>query len=663
MSVSFLKTPFDITPSTTASWVDVDVSDYVSASATGAIVIIKNTALTGAGSSLDVGIRMNGSTDATFELVYSNMMYVVIGLDNDDIFEAYAENDKIQFLIAGSTEAESAFWTNALQHEMSVSTGVWEDIDISSDTGGDTAIGVYGYCAFNQNGRGVRKNGSTDDRHAAMWGAGFVIGVDGSEIYEGYADTASSPRSTYYNTGYITQNVTLDTNATELTEFADESWVMNGLANGDGGFLEFMGSSDVNFGLRAKDAPLNGQVVGDVSHGWLTSSFDVDQKVLIYGDDAPGYVGIVGYTDGTPSTYIPVPHATFQLTTGVPPMPSTSSISLQTLNDEGFFASNALINGDFIIAQRGTSFDSTTTFPNDDDSYLLDRWKLYSDGDDIVDVSQETSDLPEQGRAAIKMEVATANKKFGIAQFVEGKNCAYLIGGKVSLSFKAKTSAGSSIGNIRAAVIAWSGTKDQITSDIISAWGSAGSDPTLVANCTYENAPSNLAVSDSWASYSIEDVDVDTASTKNLIVLIWVDDTDAAASDELYITEVQLEKGSTATEFQVREVGSELDMAKRYYQTAGKGTEGVSGDTTSRAMFGIVAETEMRTVATRLLLKELTGYQNGVLSGKTTSSASMPYHEASAHGAIVRISGFSGLTVGASIVISTDDWLGLEAEL
>ena len=46
---------------------------------------------------------------------------------------------------------------------------------------------------------------------------------------------------------------------------------------------------------------------------------------------------------------------------------------------------NAIINGDFKIAQRGTSFTAATTPLNDDDTYLLDRWKLLSDGDDVVD--------------------------------------------------------------------------------------------------------------------------------------------------------------------------------------------------------------------------------------------------------------------------------------
>ena len=62
---------------------------------------------------------------------------------------------------------------------------------------------------------------------------------------------------------------------------------------------------------------------------------------------------------------------------------------------------NALVNGGFRVVQRGTSFTSTSTPANDDDTYLLDRWLLLSDGDDIVDVSQETTVVPSGAFAAI----------------------------------------------------------------------------------------------------------------------------------------------------------------------------------------------------------------------------------------------------------------------
>ena len=237
---------------------------------------------------------------------------------------------------------------------------------------------------------------------------------------------------------------------------------------------------------------------------------------------------------------------------------------------------NRIYNGDFSIAQRATTFASGA---NDDDTYNLDRWYVLSDGNDAVDITQETSTVPTNGLYAIALDVETANKKFGIAQIIEQRNCVGLIGGNVTLSFKAKVSSTTKLDNVKAAVVAWSGTADTVTSDIISAWGAEGTNPTLIANATYENTPANLSVTTSYATYSLT-ANVDTASTKNIIVFIWSDVTDTTAGDFLYITDVQLEAGSTATEFERRPYGTELALCQRYYQ----GTRVYSG--TTRAVNG-----------------------------------------------------------------------------
>jgi len=223
---------------------------------------------------------------------------------------------------------------------------------------------------------------------------------------------------------------------------------------------------------------------------------------------------------------------------------------------------NAIINGDFAVAQRGTSFTSSA---NNDDVYTLDRWYILSDGNDAIDVTQETTTVPTNQLTAIALDVETANKKFGIAQIIEQKNCVGLIGNTVTLSFKAKVSATTKLDNVKCAIVAWSGTADTVTSDIISAWGAEGTNPTLIANATYENTPANLSVTTSYATYSVSAA-VDTASTKNIIVFIWSDVTDTTAGDFLYITDVQLEKGSAASDFEFLPIDVSLGRCQRYFQ-------------------------------------------------------------------------------------------------
>ena len=224
---------------------------------------------------------------------------------------------------------------------------------------------------------------------------------------------------------------------------------------------------------------------------------------------------------------------------------------------------NHLINGAFAVAQRGTSFTSSSS-ANNDDTYVLDRWYILSDGNDIIDVSQETSTIPTNGKYAIALDVETANKKFGIAQIIEGKNCVGLIGDTITFSFKAKVSDTSKLDNVKAAIVSWSGTEDSVTSDIISAWENEGTNPTLITNATYENTPANLSLTTSYATYSVS-ANIDTSGANNIIVFIWSDVTDTTAGHFLYVTDCQLERGNTATPFEHRSFGEELQRCKRYY--------------------------------------------------------------------------------------------------
>jgi hypothetical protein len=259
---------------------------------------------------------------------------------------------------------------------------------------------------------------------------------------------------------------------------------------------------------------------------------------------------------------------------------------------------NALINGDFSIAQRGTSFASGA---NNDDAYTLDRWYILSDGNDAIDVTQETSVVPTNQLTAIALDVETTNKKFGIAQIIEQKNCVGLIGNTVTLSFQAKVSATTKLDNIKCAIVAWSGTADTVTSDIISAWGAEGTNPTLIANATYENSPANLNVTTSYAKYVVSAA-VDTSSTKNIIVFIWSDVTDTTAGDFLYITDVQLEPGSQASGFEFLPIDVSLGRCQRYFQSIGGVSDasissGMS-NTTSSSVFTIHYKKTMRTTPT-----------------------------------------------------------------
>jgi hypothetical protein len=247
-----------------------------------------------------------------------------------------------------------------------------------------------------------------------------------------------------------------------------------------------------------------------------------------------------------------------------------SAIDTTVFNNSSLIVKrNYIINGGFAVAQRGTSFTSTGG-GNNDDAYTLDRWYILSDTNDVIDVTQETTTVPTNGEFAIALDVETVNKKFGIATIIENKDVIGLVGNTVTFSFKAKVSATTKLDNVKAAIVAWSGTADTVTSDIISAWGAEGTNPTLIANATYENSPINLNLTTSYATYSVSAA-VDTASTQNLILFIWSDVTDTTLGDFLYVAESKLELGSSATAF-VYAGGTfqgELAACQKYYYRIG----------------------------------------------------------------------------------------------
>lgn len=233
---------------------------------------------------------------------------------------------------------------------------------------------------------------------------------------------------------------------------------------------------------------------------------------------------------------------------------------------------NLLINGCMRHAQRGASgsalFDDSTNSLNSDDTYLLDRWVLLSDGDNIVDVSQQTLGGVNSQEHYIRLDVETAQKKFGILQIIENKNCKQLlVSGSCSLSFECTVSNATRLSDIRAAVFTFNEGIDTPTSDLVSAWEAEGSVITPIANVTAENVAANLGVTTSWVRYEIKNIQIDTAGGDNVGVFIYQNNvaTASATGDFLDITNVQLEEGAVATDFEYRDVGVGLGLCQRYY--------------------------------------------------------------------------------------------------
>jgi len=235
---------------------------------------------------------------------------------------------------------------------------------------------------------------------------------------------------------------------------------------------------------------------------------------------------------------------------------------------------NIIINGDFNIWQRGTSFAAPAN-----STYHADRFVYFKGGSMVHTISRDT-DIPtvaESGHLSnysVKADCTTASGGIGAADYcmiayrVEGHDFRYLAQKAMTLSFWHKhTKTGthcvglSNSGNDRSYVTEYT----QTTTDtwekatvVIPASPSAGTwnyttsigvqiQFVMAAGTNYQMTP------DAWTA------------ANNFGTSSQVDATDST-SNNFRIAQVQLEAGSVATDFEIRNHATELAMCQRYYE-------------------------------------------------------------------------------------------------
>ena len=278
---------------------------------------------------------------------------------------------------------------------------------------------------------------------------------------------------------------------------------------------------------------------------------------------------------------------------------------------------NILDNGDMIIAQRGTTFDAGTTFTNTDGNYTLDKWKVIDSraASDVVDITQTTlaSELPAEARAAWKAVHQRQNEQAGLVQYIDYDTTRTLLNKDVSLSFEIYNS-DSVTRNFRAAIVSWQGTADDMPNDPVSTWQTAAS-LGFATNFTTENVTTALtANATSWNRFTINNVNIDTANTNNLAVVIWTDET-MSNGYEWRATKVKLEQSSIATAWKSKSVNKENIACQSVFATDGGilGFYRMTADPTQRLNY--IYPTTMARIPTVTLLNQ-TG--NATISVQST---------------------------------------------
>jgi hypothetical protein len=211
---------------------------------------------------------------------------------------------------------------------------------------------------------------------------------------------------------------------------------------------------------------------------------------------------------------------------------------------------NKIINGDMRIAQRGTTAAMTTT-----QSYLsIDRWTAYMNGTAAGVFNQVAGEgefqyMAKCGRNTSTAETGTLEMRYN----VESHNIIPLAGGVVTFSYYAKAGANYSAAASDIHIRVYTGTTaDQGGSGAGWAGTATPLNTTQVITTTLTRYEHQITVA---------------AGVKEIqFNFFWVPVGTAGADDNLYITGVQLEAGSIASDFEHEDIGTTLAKCQRYYE-------------------------------------------------------------------------------------------------
>ena len=303
---------------------------------------------------------------------------------------------------------------------------------------------------------------------------------------------------------------------------------------------------------------------------------------------------------------------------------------------------NIIINGDMSLAQRGTS----ATGVGASDTYLIDRFFLDANASPSArfTMSQSTDVPTGQGFAtSLKMDCTTAqasytgNQLTAISQRFEGQNVQYLKYGTSSaqtltLSFWVKSN---KTGTYIAELDQTGNGRDQSQSYTISSantWEKktltyTGDTASTLANDNTEELEVYfwLACSSAFTSGTLNTSWNSTTNANRAVGQVNLAD---STSNEWYVTGVQLEAGTTASEFEFLPVDVNLNRCKRYFlslQGAGSTAIGAGiSQSSSSSAFYVNFITSMRSSPTAtysaLVVTDATNYGPSVSSIQSIES-------------------------------------------
>ena len=362
----------------------------------------------------------------------------------------------------------------------------------------------------------------------------------------------------------------------------------------DGARNEFVAAANTMIGLDANKQP-KALTVSEIKSLLAISgtTLSVPAGIKTFADAGeralavPEFTGQLGTQRDTADIYISTGTAAgswADFSLSLSNIPNASITSAKLAHDGGPMGGfrNRIINGNFDIWQRGTSFTAQ--------GYTSDRWQLFITGTTCT-LSRQSFTLgqtdvpfePTYFNRAVVTSSAGASNLCLVAQRIEDVRT--LAGQSATVSFYAKADAAK-----------------PIALELTQHFGSGGSPSATVA--TIGSQKFNLTTS--WqkftATISIPSISGKTLGSDNnsrLQINLWLDagsglnantDTLGQQSGTFDIAQVQVERGSVATPFEARPIGTELSLCQRYYsksfnlETAPASNAGTAGSNSTIAL-------------------------------------------------------------------------------
>jgi hypothetical protein len=344
--------------------------------------------------------------------------------------------------------------------------------------------------------------------------------------------------------------------------------------------------------------------------------------------------------------------------------------SLQAAAASPYVLKNRIINGDMRIDQRNAG--ASVTINSAAYTFAVDRWSGYGESADGVFTLQRSTTAPTGFTNSLLATVTTADASIGanqlyiVEQFIEGFNVADLNFGTanaktITISFWVRSSVtGTFSGSIADTnytrsypftyAISLANTFEYktvtIAGDTTGTWNT-GNGIGMRLYFDLGSGSSTKGTAGAWTGSGT----VGATGSTNLI---------ATSGATWYVTGIQLEQNTSATPFERRLYGQELDNCKRYYQLF-YGFQGHCGSTTA-VQVAIEACPEMRATPTASATGVLT--VTDAAANYTQSSVGVGVTQGNGNGVVFTLSNFTGLTQFRPVINnSASNQLTLSAEL